>query len=79
MVCGVDDDTDTFRLKNVENGMSYLRCHLFLNLEPLGIDFEYSCELANAHDAFIGEIADVAFSDNGSHMMFAVTFEPDVS
>lgn len=43
----------------------------FLNLEAAGEEVDDAGEFADAEDVAVGDVADVAFAEEGEHVVFA--------
>jgi len=56
-----------------------LRGQLLLHLEAPRIALDHACELADADDLAIGQVADVGLADDRRHMVLAMALELDVA
>ena len=66
-------------LEHVLDTVGDLRGHAFLYLQAFGEGFDDPCQLADADHFPIGQIADMNFADDWSHVVFAMRFETDVA
>src|SRR5512135_489556 len=79
MMRRLDNDSNTLRPEDVIDRIGDLSCHLFLNLQPLGIDPNHPCELADANHAAAWNVAYPGLTDDGRHMMLAVALEANAT
>src|SRR4051812_44808019 len=79
LMYGVDYDGHTPWLQDIVDATSDLRREFFLNLEASRIAIDDTRELADSHDLVRWKIAHVSSADDGSHVVFAMGFELDIS
>ncbi len=75
----VDHDSYAARLEHLVDAAGNLRGKLFLHLEAAGVAIDHARQLADAHHAIGGQVADMGAADDRRHVMFAERFERDIT
>ena len=75
----LDDDAHAVRRGNVHDFVGDLGREPFLNLQPPCKTIHDPCELAQAEDFLVRDIADVAFAEERKHVVFAQAVDLDVA
>ena len=67
----LDNDSDTFGIKNFHQRGRDLFGHTFLDLQTAGEHIHDPGDFAQTQDLFLGNVTDVAFAEKRQHVMFA--------
>ena len=69
----------TLGLQHLFDGIRHLCRQLFLDLQPLGINFQNARQLADAHHAALRQVSDMRATNDRHHVVFAMAFHADVA
>ena len=74
----LNDNGNAERMKCLVDGVFDLCGEPFLYLKTTRIGFHNACNLAEAGDVTIGDVADMSLADEGDHMVLAQRIHFDV-